>query len=224
MARLAGVRHVALEQWWHARNNGMSNKAENEAGESTGDHAAIGGTPLPPGAPPTPTLVTREQLARAMGKHSRTIRRWEQTRLAPALTVGDDGVHRFNVARVQEIFELQERATPATPESFDNGETTAAVFELFAQGVEAVDVVMRMKLPAFAVDALRRRWATLRGGYMVPREVALEISSVRGEVIADAASLLRNLKQTTPNTCDECHEEVGHQYDGWSQVFCGLCA
>src|SRR6266851_10320430 len=105
-------------------------------------------TTSPGGAPPSPALVTREQLARAIGKHSRTIRRWEQTRLAPALTFGEDGVHRFDLSRVRELVELDERSAPPTPEAFDDGDTTASVFELLAQGVEPVEVVVRMKIPA----------------------------------------------------------------------------
>jgi hypothetical protein len=34
-----------------------------------------------------------------VGKDERTIRRWERTRLAPAVSVGADGVHRFDVPR-----------------------------------------------------------------------------------------------------------------------------
>ena len=178
----------------------------------------------PPGTPPTPALVTREQLARAIGKHSRTIRRWERTRLAPALTVGEDGVHRFDVARVRELVELHERSTPAPPDSFDDGETTAAVFELFAQGVEPVEVVVRMKLPASAVDDLRRRWVVLRGGYVIDRDMAREICAIRGATILDGKQLLKSLRETLPPTCDGCNADLGWVDDSREAAFCGICA
>jgi hypothetical protein len=180
--------------------------------------------PAPPGTPPTPALVTREQLARVIGKHSRTIRRWERTRLAPALTVGEDGVHRFDVARVRELVELHERSTPVTPDSFDDGDTTAAVFELFAQGIEPVEVVVRMKLPAFAVEDLRRRWAALRGGYVVDRDIAREICAVRGATILNRNELLKNLRETFPPSCDGCNADLGWVDDSRAAAFCGTCA
>jgi hypothetical protein len=180
---------------------------------------------LPPGMPPTPALVTREQLALAIGKHSRTVRRWERTRLAPALVLGEDGVHRFDVSRVRELVELHERSTPVTADSFDDGETTAAVFELFAQSVEPADVVVRLKLPAFAVEGLRRRWVALRGGYVVPHAAAVEISAMRGETISDSDALLRNLRETLPTTCEQCHDEIGNRCDGsFDPAFCGVCS
>jgi hypothetical protein len=168
----------------------MDDRAEIEARGHGPTDPPNGAMVAPGGAPPSPALVTREQLARAIGKHSRTIRRWERTRLAPALTVGEDGVHRFDLARVRELVELDER-TPPTPDSFDDGDITAAVFELFGQGVEPVEVVMRLKLPATAVEALRRRWVAMRGGYIVDREIAAEICAVRGTTIRDAAALLQ---------------------------------
>ncbi len=198
----------------------MNETAMNEPGEE----APAGGLPeAPGGAPPSPALVTREQLARAIGKHSRTIRRWERTRLAPALTVGQDGVHRFDLARVRELVELDERGPP-TPDSYDDGETTAAVFELLGQGVEPVDVVMRMRIPAAAVDALRRHWAALRGAYIVDRETAAEICAVRGATIRDADALLKDLRSTRPPVCDECHADLGWVNDSRAAAFCGVCA
>ncbi len=125
----------------------MSNEEETRTVDQGDRGELTAPTTAPGGVPPSPALVTREQLARAIGKHSRTIRRWEQTRLAPALTVGEDGVHRFDLSRVRELVELDERSTPPTPEAFDDGDTTAAVFELFAQGVDPVDVVIRMRMP-----------------------------------------------------------------------------
>jgi hypothetical protein len=140
------------------------------------------------------------------------------------LTVGEDGVHRFDVSRVRELVELQERTTPPTPDSFDDGDTTAAAFELFAQGVEPTDVVVRLKLPAAAVESLRARWAALRGGYHVPADVAREISAVRGVWIADAAALLENLRETLPTRCEKCHAEIGNGRNTWEAAYCGGCA
>jgi hypothetical protein len=171
-------------------------------------------------------VVTREQLGRMIGKHERTIRRWERTRLAPAVLVGKDGTHRFDLARVRELVEIREGSARVAPASFDDGETTAAVFELFAQGVEPVEVVMRTRLPASAVQGLHRQWASLRGGYVVDRETARAISALRGQTILDAAKLLRDLRETPRAACDGCHEEFGDARDikGRGAAFCGLCA
>jgi hypothetical protein len=170
--------------------------------------------------------VTREQLGRLIGKHERTIRRWEQTRLAPALLVGEDGTHRFDLARVRELIEVREVGLHGSIGIFDDGETTAAVFELFAQGVQPVDVVIRMKLPAPNVDTLHRQWAALRGGYLVDFEAAREISALRRETLLDSAGLVRNLRATPPAACDGCHEMFGDAQDvgGRGAAFCGLCA
>jgi len=181
----------------------------------------------PPGTPPsTPgALVTRGQLARVIGKSERTIRRWETTRLAPALRRGDDGTHRFDVARVREIIEVQER--PGTADAYDDGETTATVFELFAQGIEPVDVVIRLKLPASAIEVLREKWIRLRGGYLVDGEMARAISVARRATIVDATSLLQNLHNVTLwlTRCAQCREEFGDPVNGGrGAAFCGLCA
>jgi hypothetical protein len=202
----------------------MSNEEEIRAVDQAERGEASAQTTAPGGVPPSPTLVTREQLARAIGKHSRTIRRWERTRLAPALTVGEDGIHRFDLSRVRELVELDERSTPPTPEAFDDGATTAVVFELFAQGVEPVDVVVRMKIPAAAVDALRGQWVALRGGYIIDPETAREISVVRGATILDAGTLLKNLRKTRPPVCDDCSADLGWVDDSRAAAFCGTCA
>jgi hypothetical protein len=153
----------------------------------------------PPGvAPPRQRdLVTREQLGRLMGKHERTIRRWERNRLAPAVLVGEDGTHRFDLAHVRELVEVRE-GTQAAPHCFEDGETTAQVFDLFAGGVEPVEVVMRLRLAAAAVDVLRRQWAALRGGYVVDRETARAICALRGETILDGQALLKSLREVPP--------------------------
>jgi hypothetical protein len=166
----------------------------------------------------TSAIELAEQLARVIGKDERTIRRWEQTRLAPALSVGPDGVHRFDVQRVRELIEIRERRAPATPGAYD-AETAAEVFTLFAEGIDPVDVV-GMKIHPLAVDALRRQWAALRGGFAVSTEIARRISSLRGCPILDADGLLKALLEPRPNT--QCTESHGEFIDG--EALCASCS
>jgi hypothetical protein len=106
---------------------------------------------------PHDTLLTRADVAREIGKHVSTVRRLEQKSVLTPV-VGRDGVHRFRHDQVRELVEVRERVRsgPAAPDAYD-GSTAAAVFELFAQGVEPVDVVVRMKLHPLAVEAIHRK-------------------------------------------------------------------
>jgi hypothetical protein len=149
--------------------------------------------------------ITREQLARAIGKDERTIRRWERTRLAPAVTVGPDGVHRLDVKRVRELIEVRERPTPRRVDAYD-GETAAEVFGLFAQGVEAADVVVRLKIHPVAVEAMYEKWLAMRGAFVVTREIAAKINSrlsfrPSGEKLLAYVNELRSTQR-----CCECEE------------------
>ena len=151
----------------------QGNKADSLPG---GDLAALPGVAPPPGGPPPGAQITREQLAHAIGKDERTIRRWERTRLAPALTVGPDGVHRFDVQRVRELIEVRERSATRRVDAYD-GDTAAEVFALFEQRVEPVDVVVRLKLHPLAVEAMYEKWLAMRGAFVVTREVAAKVDS-----------------------------------------------
>jgi hypothetical protein len=179
-----------------------------------------------PGAAPvaaTPdTLLTRVEAARELGKHVSTIRRWEQKSVLTP-TVGDDGVHRFPRRQLLELIEVRERtstARAAAPADYDDGVTTAAVFEMFAEDLRPEDVVRQKRLPAAAVLALHRTWLVMRGAFVVSREVAAQIELLRGDAIVDEGSLLRSLQQSPPNThCTECHEELLG-----SEALCRFCA
>lgn len=163
-----------------------------------------------PVAPTPDTLLTRSEAARELGTHVSTIRRWERKSVLTR-TVGDDGVHRFPRRQLLELVEVRERTTPARralPADFDDGVTTAAVFELFAEGLAPEEVVIRKKLPAAAVLALHRTWLAMRGAFVVSREVAAQLELLRGAPIVDEGSLLRSVQQSPPNTNSECHEEL----------------
>jgi len=90
------------------------------------------------------------------------------------VTVGPDGVHRFDVQRVRELIEVRERPAPRRVDAYD-GETAAEVFGLFAQGVEPADVVVRLKLHPLAVEAIYETWLARRGAFVVTREIAAKI-------------------------------------------------
>ncbi len=174
-----------------------------------------------PVAPTPDTLLTRSEAARELGTHVSTIRRWERKSVLTR-TVGDDGVHRFPRRQLLELVEVRERTTPARralPADFDDGVTTAAVFELFAEGLAPEEVVIRKKLPAAAVLALHRTWLAMRGAFVVSREVAAQLELLRGAPIVDEGSLLRSVQQSPPNTNSECHEELFG-----TEALCRLCA
>jgi hypothetical protein len=175
------------------------------------------------------TLLTRRQAARELGKHVSTVRRLERKAALRPIR-GDDGVHRFSRKEVRALRDApsggeaddhgRAGGAPRRPDAFDNGDTTAAVFALFAGGTAPVDVVVRLKLPAAAVATLYRQWVELQGGFVVSLPAAREIAALRGATILDEASLLESLRAALPNThCTQCHEELlGHE------ALCRPCA
>jgi hypothetical protein len=66
-------------------------------------------------------------------------------------TVGDDGVPASHAGTWSKFLEVRERASSprrALPADFDDGATTAAVFEMFAQAIAPDNVVIeRRSLP-----------------------------------------------------------------------------
>jgi hypothetical protein len=183
--------------------------------EPNADQAVAGGGALAPGGapPPMPPVagqVTREQLARAVGKDERTIRRWERTRLAPAVSLGPDGVHRFDMQRVSELLEVRERHGPTAPDAYD-GEMAREAFRLFDEGLDQVDVVKQAGFDPRAVKAMYREWASMRGGFFVPAEVVAKIASLPwldGPNLAldgSACKLLTCIERTRPRErCTRC--------------------
>jgi hypothetical protein len=156
-------------------------------------------------------LVTREQLAHAIGKNERTIRRWERTRLAPALSVGPDGVHRFDVQRVSELLEVSERRTAAPPDAYD-GTMAQQAFRLFDDGSHPVDVVKQTGFDPRAVRSLYNEWAGMRGGMFVPAEVVAKIAALRwldgpNLLEGNADALLSCIERTRPRErCTACDD------------------
>jgi hypothetical protein len=200
-----------------------SSKIAEESGENSGAMTAQegttepGGTQVPPGASPrSPTStshVTREQLARVVGKNERTIRRWERTRLAPAVSVGPDGVHRFDMQRVSELLEVRERNEPSAPADYD-GEMAREAFRLFDEGLDQVDLVKHTGFDPRAVKAMYREWTSMRGGFFVPADIAAKIASLPwldGPSLAvegSAEKLLACVERTRPRErCARCEHK-----------------
>ncbi len=177
------------------------------------------GTQVPPGAPPavppaSTGHVTREQLARVVGKNERTIRRWERTRLAPAVSVGPDGVHRFDMQRVSELLEVRERQEPTSPDDYD-GDMAREAFRLFDEGLDQVDAVKQTGFDPRAVKAMYREWTSMRGGFFVPADIAAKIASLPwldGPSLAvegSAEKLLACVERTRPRErCANCEHKA----------------
>jgi hypothetical protein len=138
-----------------------------------------------------------------------TVRRWEGTVLPPV--VGDDGVHRFREEHVREIVERRVQSTPAAVDAYD-GATAATVYALFDEGLNPAEVVKRTGLHPHAVTAVHDQWARMRGGFVVDRKIACELSSldglVTGEPIRDGTELLRRLRRRPPLECVECSDTI----------------
>jgi ribosome-binding protein aMBF1 (putative translation factor) len=134
----------------------------------------------PPIAPPPEcpgSIVTRGELAQAVGKDERTIRRWERTLLAPAAVVGVDGVHRFDMQRVTQILEVREKRPAAKADAYD-GAMAREVFALFDEATHPVDIVKQTGFDPRAVRALYTEWLSLRGGVFVPAEILSKIAAL----------------------------------------------
>jgi transcriptional regulator with XRE-family HTH domain len=126
-------------------------------------------------------LLTRAELAKAIGKSKTTIRRWEaEGKLQPL--VNERGVRLFRAADAKTINPQasaealpQARAHVQTAAQAD-GDLAAEVFARLERGVGAVKIVTELRVTPDVVDGLLKRWARFREGIVLAREdvIALE--------------------------------------------------
>jgi hypothetical protein len=170
--------------------------------------ASIGdGYPNDPGRQLATRLLSRAEAAKAFDVSVTTFRRrYEGHTLQPI--VGPDGAHYFRQEAVEELV-IQKRGAAAV-ETFD-AELAVTAFRLFEEGTEVVDVVLRLKVHPRTVAAIHREWVSLRGGYVVPGEVAREIEALPwmlgSRPVDSGAQLLENLKRSAPRrSCRDCND------------------
>jgi hypothetical protein len=142
---------------------------------SQSEHDPAETTPAPPSgdaleaAPvaPTPdTLLTRSEAARELGNTSQPSGAGSRNlcSLPPSATTACIASHAASSSSSSKCASAPApRASPA-PADYDDGVITAAVFEMFAQGLSPQDVVVQKKLPAAADARAASRLARDAGG------------------------------------------------------------
>jgi len=104
--------------------------------------------------PEAMSLLTRAQAARVLGVSVSTVIRREHV-LKPAIV---NGVHMFDervLRREVTTIRHQQAIGALGPTS---GDVAASVFELLEAGVEPMQIVIRLRVPPDAVQALRAQW------------------------------------------------------------------
>ena len=155
--------------------------------------------------------LTRGEVAERLGISISTVRRFEaQERLHPK--VGDDGVHRFDVAEVAALAlelvddprsRLRQRNADRAPDAvkLTPGEEAAQVFERFEQRHTLAEIVIGVRVTPDRVRDLFRQWThgLVEHELHMSRKLTLplEKDNVRISVAALAARLGELPKETT---------------------------
>ena len=138
---------------------------KSKSGVATNDPSAESGT----------RLLTRAQVARALGVGVSTVRRLEGRVLHPV--VGIDGIHRFDPREVEEhqassgaapraaAKPPRERSRKGSADPGVEGKRHARAFRLFEAGRSHAEVVIEAALPSHIVRQLHEEW---RAGYRRP--------------------------------------------------------
>ena len=134
--------------------------------------------PGPSAAEPTASdggkLLTRHEAARRLGISETTLRRRERDVLKPVMV---DGVHMFEERQVRSVVTTLRRKLGGSTAAADGG-VAADVFELLRDGVQPVEIVMRLRLPPDVVNRLCEQWSAMRGGFMVSAEDATALGGL----------------------------------------------
>lgn len=177
-------------------------------------HGAL--PPAPPSPPvgscaspapePDDRLILRLEAARVVGVSVATLRRYERSVLKPAL-VDEHNVH-WHSLRACERFatELGRSALAGNPDRID-GAKTAAAFELFDSGSDAVDVIKALKIEAAEARVLQKEWADLRGAMLISGETLAKIRQLRtsdDNPIFTGEELLLFLEGNASLSCPGC--------------------
>jgi hypothetical protein len=156
-------------------------------------------------------LLTRSQVAHALGLSLSTVRRMEGSELRPI--VGPRGVRYFEETEIQAVF-VRVRRTRVPGDERAEGALAAAAFELFRSGADVVAVVKALREPPEKIEALFQHWRRLRGMVLLDAEslatLAADLSAsdlASEDALLSAAATFRNDAQ---QSCVLCEREPAH--------------
>ncbi len=168
--------------------------------------------PIPPAAASagmsTDRLLTRGEAAEILGTSTSSVRRLEQTSLAPV--VDERGVHLHSEKRVLEL-KIQRSHEKGSSDGFD-GVLASAAFEMFDDGAGPVDVVRQLKIGPDVARDLYREWADLRGGFAVSGAAAAKLQRLAWTCddldLRSGDDLVAFFEQFEKNECSCCERRT----------------
>lgn len=148
-----------------------------------------------------PGLLTRTQAARVLGVSVSTVIRREHV-LKPVVV---NGVHLFDERVLRrEVVTVRQRQAMGSLGS-TAGDVAAAVFELLEAGVEPTQIVIRLRVPPDAVEALRAQYVEMRRSSKCKRcGEALDVNC-----LACLKNLLDAPCPACARTCHACGRPLG---------------
>lgn len=142
---------------------------------------------------PRGKLLKRAEAARLLGVSVSTLRRHEGDVIKPI--IAENGVHLFEEAEIRSVKITVRRREAFAALGATSGDVAADVFQLLDEGIEPVEIVMRLRLPPAAVATLQEQWAQLRGGFVVDGNDAHEwLRLIRGGPISSGREATRQLR------------------------------
>lgn len=131
--------------------------------------------------------ITRSQVAELLGVSDRDVAKMDGRQLHP--TRAPDRVWRYDLTEVRELIDKRGAGGRAEAPEPD-GETTAAVFTLFAARKPLTKVVVATKKPAGVVSHLRTLYDDMRGSLTIPASVLAELRKVLRAELRKPADLV----------------------------------
>jgi hypothetical protein len=163
--------------------------------------------------------VGRTKTAELLNTSISKVRRLEDRDELPAI-VDERGYHFHTLTQINN-FKIRNARATGKSDGID-GSIAAAVFELFDQGKNPVDVVKELHLDPRLVQQLYKQWVSLRGGFIVSGRVAteLEYCGLGGELGSlktedDLLRLFLALERQDQSTCLCCER--------FAPKFCAHC-
>lgn len=159
-------------------------------------------------------LLTRAELAKAIGKSKTTVRRWEaKGKITPI--VDEHGVHLFRVEDAQRLNGGEPIATLPRARAYvasadrANSELGAQVFDLLLQRVPRVKIVTQLRIHPNVLEGFLEAWARLRHGFFVDGRQLRAIARLLRVLPETADDLVKVLarQQAHRERCRACHRE-----------------
>jgi hypothetical protein len=161
-------------------------------------------------------LLKRREAAQVLEMSESTFRRRVEGKLLVP-QIGADGIRRYPENLVRRLI-VERRTAEPTADAYD-GATAARVFDLLERGVHPVQVVQEAQIHPHAVAAIHGSFAELRDGYLVPAQIAHEISGFPWlplHPIVKASDLAIALRGALVPLCQKCR--------GAPAEYCARCS